>query len=67
MTDESSEPPVVQLPPGHPINEIIAQSARDFEAGHYVTDPRWPGARFSPGAAAALLALEIETAGESDE
>jgi hypothetical protein len=60
MTDESSEPPVDQPPPGHRFNDIIAQTERDFEAGHLVTDPRWPGARFSPAAAAQLLALELE-------
>jgi hypothetical protein len=42
------------------MREILRQAAKDSVDGLMVTDPRYPGVRFSPQAAAAIAALEFE-------
>lgn len=47
------------------MREILEQAAADSAAGLLVSDPRHPGVRFTPAAAAALAALEFE-AGQTE-
>jgi hypothetical protein len=42
------------------LREVLRQSKADSDAGLVVSDGRYPGVRFTPGAAAALAALEFE-------
>jgi hypothetical protein len=42
------------------LRKILLQAERDTAAGDMVSDPRFPGVRFSPAAAAELAALEFE-------
>jgi hypothetical protein len=42
------------------LREILDQAERDSADGLTVSDGRYPGVRFTPGAAAALAALEFE-------
>jgi hypothetical protein len=56
---EPEPEPYSTLPEG--LRKILNQVDRDREAGDFITDSRWPGAWFSPQAAAELAALEIES------
>jgi hypothetical protein len=42
------------------MREVLDQAKRDHDEGLLVSDGRFPGVRFTPGAAAALAALEFE-------
>lgn len=42
------------------VRGVLDQAKADSDAGLTVSDPRRPGVRFTPGAAAALAALEFE-------
>jgi hypothetical protein len=59
MEEPEPEPePYSSLP--ERLRIILDQADRDCEAGLSITDPKRPGVRFSPAAAAVLMAFELE-------
>jgi hypothetical protein len=66
VTAVPQEPePYESLPPR--LRDILRQADADREAGLFVSDGRYPGVKFSPQAAGALIALEAEDALNKDE
>lgn len=47
------------------LREVLRQAEKDASGGDMVADPRYPGLKFSPQAAAELAALEFEQQGDS--